>query len=217
MHVWMEMRKVPALTVSLFGLAIAPAAPAEPSWCGGGSQGNCANAQADFNVALSNRFGEAWDNFNNWEDDPACPGALAYHGRVDCMAYFRWNGISRFVQGTVSASQSQNGSASFQYVTSWHRRWGRCSLRGYGLKNPGRLESNNNCGQRMPQTDVYFVGQEMSYAGRVYYTHEVGWLFASSGLFIEAGMTPVGIYHCGYKHHTITCSNRVGDSFRYIY
>jgi hypothetical protein len=65
-----------------------------------------------------------------------------------------------------------------------------------------------------PQTDLYFVGQEMDPTWLIHHAHapvqSVGWLFTES-----AGFTSLGIYRCRSSHRTYRCTNGVGDSFRY--
>ena len=102
--------------------------------------------------------------------------------------------------------------ATIQYSTSWRRHWAPCSLRAFGL--PGHLSANNNCGKGAPQSDGYFLAIEMwtgpKTTGHVGQWRYVGWQFTDS-----AGFGPVGSYTCHRRGQTVTCTTRLGDSFRY--
>lgn len=190
-----------------------------PSWCGSGPTTQCADAEFDFASALQARFGNAWNSGGAWADDPACPSGLNDGPNAFCMAYFHYHGTYRFVEGSVSRSQDANTTASLTHVTTWRRRWRRCDVRlpnGSPGNIAGTLKSNEPC-DALPLEATYAVGQEMYYAGRVGYIHEVFWQFAESGSFAAAGMNRIAFARCGYKHGTITCSDATGDSFRYTY
>jgi hypothetical protein len=208
------------LLVVVAGALLVPAAAqgqAPPAWCGGGSA-SCTNAVDGFSAALSNRFGKAWDHAKPKLE--SCPAGEAFGSTASCLAYFRFGATYRFVQGSITRSQDAGGTASYSSITTWRRRWRRCSLKtpsgSPGPATPGTLESNEPC-DALPMEATYTVGDEMQgWEGSVHYEHEVGWQFTESAYFLK-GMRPVELATCDDKNRVITCSDREGDSFRYSY
>ena len=144
-----------------------------------------------------------------------CPEALTNgpHGEnwSVCIAEYKQGGRWHMIQGQA-VQTSLTPQATIQYQSSWKRRWARCSLRGWQL--PGTLSSNNNCGKGAPQSDAYFAAVEMwrgsKTTGSLGQWRYVGWQFTDS-----AGFGPVGSYTCHRPGNTVTCTTRLGDSFRY--
>lgn len=128
-----------------------------------------------------------------------------------CIAEYKLGGRWHFAQGQAEQT-SLTPKATIQSTSSWRRHWARCSLRGWSL--PGTLSSNNNCGKGAPQSDAYFVAVEMwrgsKTHGTIGNTRYVGWQFTDS-----AGFGPIGSYRCARRGRTVTCTTRLGDSFRY--
>jgi hypothetical protein len=128
-----------------------------------------------------------------------------------CFAEYHQGDLWHLADGQAQQT-SLLPSATLSGTTTWTRRWARCTLRKWPI--PGVLTSNNNCGTGAPQSDAYFVGQELWWGskstGHLRHVSEVGWQFTDS-----AGFGPVGVYSCTRSRRTVTCTTRLGDSFRY--
>lgn len=183
---------------------------------------NSTNMSAAFDAALAGRA------VIPRVEGPACPAVevkTILQGYASCFAEYRWGGRWHLASGGV---KEVNGDlrAKIAHTSSWRRRWTVCRetgwrVRGTNLVVPGArrntLVSNNGCGQG---EDVYFVEQEMIWGcgpgslpnrgGCHVGAREVGWQFTDS-----AGFDSIGIYRCKRRHLEFTCTNRVGDSFRY--
>lgn len=207
----------PIATLAVLGAcaAIPSSVSASPSWCHNMS-GHCATAEDGVTATLGERVGDDWFEARN--AILSCPSADVYGGVAYCMAYFSHAGRYYFVSASVSQAQASRVDAKIDGITRWHRYWRNCSMAARGFKTPpGRLEANQPC-DSLPLEATYTVGNEMSgWTGRVGYTHRVGWIFTGSAYFVEAGMKAVALDTCGYKHRTITCSDREGNSLRYAY
>ena len=164
-------------------------------------------------------------------EGPACPAAIAsviLEGYASCFAEYQRAGGWYLADGTV---QETEGAlvATITHIGSWQRRWRVCRQHGWQLDGtnlfvPGAsrdtLVANNDCGRQAPQTDVYFVQQEMIYGcgkGSVpnrsnckVGAAEVGWQFVDS-----AGFNSIGRFRCRHRQLIYTCTNAMGDSFRY--
>ena len=142
-----------------------------------------------------------------------CPEVLDGEAQPwsQCFAEYKLAGRWHIAQGQATQT-SLAPTATVQRTSSWTRKWARCSLRDWPI--PGKLASNNNCGNGAPQSDVYFVAQEMWWGskrtGRLLRARQAGWQFVDS-----AGFGSIGTYRCTHASRTVTCTNRVGDSFRY--
>jgi hypothetical protein len=127
-----------------------------------------------------------------------------------CYAEFRTGDVWHLV-GT-SAYREDNGTITFPnglHDSRWHRRWVRCSLRGWqsNQKVSGTLIANNGC-TKGPQSDAYFVSIEGYYAARFHPGSSLGWQFVQS-----AGFTSLGVFR--RQGHSYTFTNAVGDSFKF--
>lgn len=128
-----------------------------------------------------------------------------------CFAEYRRGGRWHLAEGQANKT-SLLPTSTIHHTSTWTRRWTRCSLRGWAL--PGALYSNNNCGKGAPQSDAYFVYQEMWWgpkpSGHLGNTRSAGWQFTDS-----AGFGSIGTYRCARRGRSVTCTTRLGDSFRY--
>lgn len=125
-----------------------------------------------------------------------------------CYAEYKIGKIWHLLGASATA---KNGEIAFSFGThaNWRRKWVRCSLR--GAHAPGRLVSNNGCGRHQPESDAYFIGDEVYPLVRLHRAvRAIGWQFTES-----AGFTSLGIYHVSKRGGTYTFTNAVGDSFRY--
>ena len=161
----------------------------------------------------------------------ACPGvdlSVILQGYASCFAEYSRGGRWHLASGDVSVRNNQL-IGSIRNTGSWRRKWQVCRQHGWRVSGtnlwvPGStrdtLVSNNNCGAGAPQSDAYFVQQEMVYGcGRASIpgqstcrvgTKYVGWQFTDS-----AGFGSIGTYRCSRRARTFVCSNAVGDSFKY--
>jgi hypothetical protein len=175
------------------------------------------SAQQDLENALEHRFGTTVRAAKPKLE--SCPADGAYDGVVYCMTYLKLGRTYRFINASVNESQDTDSTAHFTTIDAWRRTWRKCKLTGAQVTpGPrGTLESNQPC-DALPLNPVYDVMQEMGGAEHaVGFLRTVEWQFADSGPFAEAGMSPVAEARCGYKQHTITCSDKTGNSFRYTY
>jgi hypothetical protein len=165
------------------------------------------------------------------EEGPACPAAIApviLRGAASCFAEYKRTGGWHIATGGVEESEGML-VATITHTGSWRRQWRVCREHGWRVNGtnlfvPGAshntLVANNDCGRGAPQSDVYFVQQEMIYGcgrdsipnrrGCKVGAARVGWAFTDS-----AGFDSIGIFHCKRRDLTYTCTNAVGDSFRY--
>jgi hypothetical protein len=151
----------------------------------------------------------------------ACPAAdvsVILQSYASCFEEFHQGNRWSLASGSVVVDNNNELAVQDLATTTWTRRWTRCSiapeLRALRIRPIGTLMSNNDCGLKAPQSDAYFVGQEMTWAGRFVYPHgrnsEVGWQFTDS-----AGFDSIGIYRCSRQGSWAQCTNAVGDSFKY--
>lgn len=108
-----------------------------------------------------------------------------------------------------AAATSEDGHVVFSFLSSahWKRRWVRCRL----ARAPGKLLSNHRCGYGQPETDAYFVWDELVPNIRFHHPlRSIGWQFTDS-----AGFTSLGIYRGAKNGRSYRFTNAVGDSFRY--
>lgn len=154
------------------------------------------------------------------QEGPACPSAIVkeiLQGYAPCFAEYRKDDRWTLASGYTVVRNNQL-VVHHLALRSWTRRWTKCViapiLRGLRITPIGTLMSNNDCGREAPQTDAYFVGQEMTWAGHFVYPRgkhsSAGWQFVDS-----AGFDSIGRYGCSRHHAWVQCTNAVGDSFKY--
>jgi hypothetical protein len=216
-------------TAALVLPALAHAAlptPPKPAWCHGGAGALCNAANNSLTLQLDNGtrpYEDAWESGSygtggiRSSDDPDCY-AYSTTGSVQCWAFYSYRNRYYFIDAAVNASQAAHETAHIYGVQSYRRRWVTCTLGkdAFGKPVPGRLTSNNDCGDGEGQSEPYFVDVEMDGAeGKVRYAREVGWQFTDSGYISSSFFRAVGSYRC-VNGSTITCRDGAGDEFKYI-
>lgn len=150
----------------------------------------------------------------------ACPEIYETGGSYSiCFAEYRLGARWHLMGGAVRI-KANVPTARITSDEGSRRRWVKCNLRPWNrtapssARIPGTLVSNNDCGREAPQSDIYFVGQELDPIWLVHHPHtrvrSVGWQFAQSG-----GFQAIGRYSCNKRRGTCRCANAVGDAFRY--
>jgi hypothetical protein len=199
-----------------------------PAWCGTASNDDhlCANALGPFSDQLgrgSEPYAHVW-GYEHYKtprikasEDPDCP-EVPDQSEEGCLAFYTYGGEYYFAEGYVTRSEVANDRATITHVFSYSHQTVNCSLgRDAEDQNiPGKLTSNNACGSGMPQSDVYFVSDELGAGegGVVHYFHEVGWQFAGSGDYLP--LNALATWHCT-RGHTISCKDGVGDELAYTF
>jgi hypothetical protein len=108
------------------------------------------------------------------KEGPACPAAIApviLRGGASCFAEYKRAGNWHIAEGGVEEREGML-VATIAHTSTWRRQSRVCREHGWQLPGtnlfvPGAshdtLVSNNDCGRGAPQSDVYFVQQEMIY------------------------------------------------------
>jgi hypothetical protein len=137
-----------------------------------------------------------------------CPEELNLGDGPSSLCFAEYTDGGRWHLSGATA-EPDGGEVSFSYPikASWKRRWVSCKL----PRVSGRLWSNHNCGRGQPESDAYFVEDEVIPNIRFHHPlASVGWQFTDS-----AGFNSLGRYIGKRSGKSLTFTNAVGDSFRY--
>jgi hypothetical protein len=169
-----------------------------------------ANATVSFESTLKTRYGDAWEQASRrWALCPTqefFPHGLGNDGTAAaiCMAQFRSGDTWRYVSGLLEYTDD-GPVLDRPYTRKWRRAWKRrsasCARRaGVG----GVIYSNDGtCPFQMVGDLAYSVerGRTPKYA----YWHGTN----------TAGFTKIARYRCRNGGRTVTCTNAMGDAFRW--
>jgi hypothetical protein len=138
----------------------------------------------------------------------ACPEELDLGGGPSSLCFVQFKDAGRwFLWGATAEPDGNEIAFSYPTKASWTQRWVSCRL----ARAPGRLWSNHNCGYGQPETDAYFVFDEVVPNIRFHHPlRSVGWQFTDS-----AGFDSLGHYVGKRSGKSLVFTNAVGDSFRY--
>jgi hypothetical protein len=175
------------------------------------------NATTAFKRLLAARYGtvftqagESWavcphaeffppaDNDDDGEYDEGLPAAI-------CMAQFRRGRTWRYVSGRIEEGRDDAVFEPKPYSRAWTRKWRRLPAKCLRqVRVHGRAWSNDGtCPALMVSDLAYDVrrGKKPKFA----YWHGTN----------TAGFSTVAYYRCKTRGRTVTCTNRLGDAFRW--
>jgi len=126
-----------------------------------------------------------------------------------CYAEFRTGGTWHLEGGQADLKENRI-AVKLNTQAQWRRAWVKCALPHGGLRAPGTLTSNYNCGLHQV-SDAYLVTVEIYPSIRMHLpVSAAGWQFTES-----AGFTSLGDFRVKRLGRTYVFTNAVGDSFRY--
>ena len=169
-----------------------------------------ANATSAFKRALADSFGSRFTHASrSWA---LCPSQEFFPHGVDnesspsaaCMAHFKSGRTWRYVSALIE--QGDNGAEMNKpYARAWTRKWralGPKCLKQVQVK--GRVASNDGACPALMTSDL-------DYAVRTHHsTRRAFWHGTNT-----AGFEKVARYRCKTHARTITCTNGLGDAFRW--
>ena len=134
-----------------------------------------------------------------------CPSIEVFGGHAHCMVEYPSKGLWHLASGTVTVEGVGYG-VEVTYHKSWMRRWrtepASCT-RGWGLS--GTIQTNSGLCYADMASDIAYNLRE----------HRGTRLIGEHGTDL-AGYQPIVLFRCHRRASAISCSNAVGDSFRYI-
>ena len=169
------------------------------------------NATTSFKRLLTNRYRSAWTNagrswalcpreefFTSGFDDDGVPAAI-------CMAQFRHGHTWRFISASITQTEPGPVFVDKPYTRGWTRKWRRLPAKCLRqVRVRGRAWSNDGTCPALMVSDLAYTVHTGGRPRRAYW-HGTN----------TAGFGTLASYRCHTRGRTITCTNGLGDAFRW--